>query len=70
MNMNLENPQTLQFTAECIKEAYRLTEQEIHNICTGVVNYVPYGFWDYSIFFLGIGIMGGFLMALLKVIFD
>ena len=57
MNIELQNPQTLQFTAECIKESYQLTERVIYNICTGVQSTVPYGFWDYALPFLLVSVM-------------
>lgn len=45
-NIILENPQTLQFTSECIKSTDQFLQSVYHNICTGTTNVVPLGFWD------------------------
>jgi len=66
--MNIENPQTLQMTSECIKEAYRFTHREVINVCTGATSNVPNGFWDYMVNFFLLALFTACLWMFIKYI--
>ena len=55
---------------QCLKGEYQLEGTVYHNVCTGESNFVPNGFWDYSVAFtfLGLGLL--VVVTFFKVIFD
>lgn len=54
----------------CLRTVSGFSEQTIYNICTGQVNIVPLGFWDY-VMTVGLALLGlVFIFMFIKILLD
>ena len=53
-----------QNTAQCLRDVHHVGGYNVYNVCTGSVNWVPWGLWDW----LGVSVSAGLVAAIIAAI--